>query len=109
MYNNYIKKLNPAIPYKGGEMSIQASEFHYSVPKADEGPYSHVEIAVFHKDSDTESGRVTDELFEGHEDSQLDKDPVYAYVPVTKLIMALKKDGYSDINVAGILERLEKC
>ena len=106
--NNNMKKLNPAIPYKGGEISIQASEFHYSVPKADKRPYSAVEIAVFHKDSDEDSGRVVEELFEGHEDSPYIDDgaPVYCYVPVTKLIMALKKDGYSDINVAGILERL---
>ena len=100
-----MKKLNSAIPYKGGEISIQASEFHYSVPKADKGPYSAVEIAVFHKDSDTESGRTTEELFEGHEDGGGD-DPVYGFVPITKLVTALKRDGYSDINVAGILERL---
>ena len=51
-------------------MSIQASEYHYSVPKADNDA------------------------------------PVYGYVPITKLVMALRKDGYSDINVAGILERI---
>ena len=101
-----MKKLNTPIPYNGGEMSIQASKFHYSVPKADKGPYSHVEIAVFHKDGDEASGRVVEQLFEGHEDSTVDGAPVYYHVPVTKLVTALKKDGYSDINVAGILERL---
>ena len=101
-----IKPLNNAIPYNGGEMSIQASKFHYSIPKADKGPYSHVEIAVFHKDGDEASGRVVEQLFEGHEDSTVDGAPVYYHVPVTKLVMALKKDGYSDINVAGILDRL---
>lgn len=101
-----MKKLNPPIPYKGGEMSIQASEFHYSIPKKDKGPYSAVEIAVFHKDHD---GRTTEDLFKGHEDSYGTTDdyaPVYGYVPITKLVTALKKDGYSDINVAGILERI---
>ena len=101
-----MKKLNPAIPYNGGEMSVQASEFHYSVPKADKGPYSAVEIAVFNREGE----RTTEELFKGHEDG-IGDDPVYGYVPVTKLVMALKKDGYSDINVAGILERIDgvKC
>ena len=82
---------------------IQASEFHYSIPKKDKGPYSAVEIAVFHKDHD---GRTTEDLFKGHEDSSTDDAPVYGYVPITKLVTALKKDGYSDINVAGILERI---
>ena len=100
--NKNMKKLNPAIPYNGGEISIQASEFHYSVPKADKGPYSAVEIAVFRRDG---GGRTTEELFEGHEDGGGD-DPVYGFVPITKLVTALKRDGYSDINVAGILERL---
>jgi len=82
-------------------MSIQASEYHYSVPKADKGPYSAVEIAVFNLKDDREK----EIIFKGHEDGG-DDAPVYGYVPITKLMMALKRDGYSDINVAGILERL---
>ena len=99
-YNIDMKKLNPAIPYNGGEISIQASEHHYCIPKQDEGPYSAFEIAVFNRKGD----RIVEDAFKGHEDG--DDAPVYGFVPVTKLIMALKKDGYSDINVAGILERL---
>ena len=95
-----MKPLNNAIPYNGGLMSIQASEYHYSVPKKDEGPYSAFEIAVFNLKGD----RVREDQFKGHEDG--DDAPVYGYVPVTKLVMALKNDGYSDINVAGILDRL---
>ena len=96
-----MKKLNHAIPYKGGLMSIQASEYHYSVPKADKGPYSAVELAEFNLKDD----RVKEDIFKGHEDGG-DDAPVYGYVPITKLVMALRKDGYSDINVAGILERI---
>ena len=83
-------------------MSIQGSQYHYSVPKADKGPYSAVEIAVFNLEDD----RVKEDIFKGHEDGG-DNAPVYGYVPITKLVMALRKDGYSDINVAGILERLD--
>lgn len=98
-----MKKLNHAIPYKDGEISIQASEFHYSIPKKDEGPYSAVEIAVFNRDGE----RIVEDAFKGHEDSTTgDYAPVYGYVPITKLVMALKEDGYTDLNMVGILDRL---
>ena len=99
-YNNSMKNLNHAIPYKDGEISIQASQHHYCIPKQDEGPYSAFEIAVFNRKGE----RVVEDAFKGHEDG--DDAPVYGFVPVTKLIMALKEDGYSDLNMVGILERL---
>ena len=100
-----MKKLNHPIPYNGGVMSIQASEYHYCIPKTEQGPYSAVEIAVF----DRLGKRTTEDFFKDYADDSTVSDPVYAYVPITQLVLALKKDGYSDINVAGILERLEKC
>ena len=95
-----MKNLNHAIPYRDGEISIQASQHHYCIPKQDEGPYSAFEIAVFNRKGD----RIVEDAFKGHEDG--DDAPVYGFVPVTKLIMALKEDGYSDLNMVGILDRL---
>lgn len=95
-----MKPLNNAIPFRDGLISIQASQYHYCIPKQDEGPYSAFEVAVFNRDGD----RIVEDQFKGHEDG--DDAPVYGFVPVTKLIIALKEDGYSDLNMVGILDRL---
>ena len=92
------------IPFRDGEISIQASEFHYCYPKDDEGPYSQVEVAVFDK-----NGR---RVREGNPDMlqewpTYDK-PIYAYVPVYRVIDLLKDDGYTGENIYGIFRRLEQ-
>ena len=92
------------IPYKDGEISIQASEFHYCCPKDDEGPYTQVEVAVFDKNG----FRVReDKLLEWADDPTYDK-PIYAYVPVYRVTDLLKDDGYTGENIYGIFRRLEQ-
>jgi len=99
-----MKNLNAPIPYKYGEISIQASEYHYCYPKDDDGPYTQVEVAVF----DDKGFRVKEDLFkEWADDPEYDK-PIYAYVPYGTVIDALKKDGYTDQNIYGIFHRLEQ-
>ena len=99
-----MKDLNAPIPYKDGEMSIQASEFHYCYPKDDNGPYTQVEVAVFDKNG----FRVREDLLkEWADDATYDK-PIYAYVPYGRVIELLKNDGYTDENISGIFKRLEQ-
>ena len=98
-----MKELNNAIPYKDGEMSIQASEFHYCYPKDDKGPYSQVEVAVFDKDGE----RTKEDALKDHADDKDSDQPVYGYVPYGLVTDLLKKDGYTDENIWGIFKRLE--
>ena len=103
-FDNDMKDLNMPIPYKGGEMSIQASEHHYCYPKDDEGPYTQVEVAVFDKNG----FRVREDLLKEWADDPTYDKPIYAYVPAGRVIDALKKDGYTDENIYGIFKRLEQ-
>jgi uncharacterized membrane protein len=102
-FDDGMKKLNNPIPYKDGEISIQASEFHYCYPKDDEGPYTQVEVAVFDKDGE----RTRENMLKEWADDQHSDEPVYAYVPVGRVIELLKDDGYTDENIHGIFKRLE--
>ena len=97
-----MKELNNAIPYKDGEMSIQASEFHYCYPKNDKGPYTQVEVAVFDKDGE----RTKEDALKDYADDKDSNEPVYGYVPYGTVIDLLKKDGYTDENIYGIFRRL---
>ena len=97
-----MKELNSLIPYKDGEISIQGSEFHYCHPKNDKGPYSAFEVAVF----DKSGNRVKEDLFKEDADDKNVPDPVYGWVTVSTLVRALKKDGYNELNIIGILERV---
>ena len=40
-----LKQKNYPIPFRGGELSIQANEGAYCTPRSDYGPYSSVEVA----------------------------------------------------------------
>ena len=99
-----LKKLNNAIPYKDGEMSIQASEFHYCYPKNDKGPYTQVEVAVFDKDGERTKEEAIRQWADCVDD---DHQPVYGYVPYGRVVELLKSDGYTDENISGIFKRLE--
>jgi len=97
-----MKKLSERISYKDGEMSIQASEYHYCHPKKDEGPYELYEVAVFNK-----AGKMTKEdLFEHFADDSYSDKPVYAYVPEALIAEVLKDDGYFQDSIDGIFERI---
>ena len=102
-FNNGMKKPIAPIPYDGGEMSIQASEFHYCYPKSDEGPYEQFEVAVFNK----KGKRVVCNYLEHYADDKTSDSPIYAYVPAGKIAWALLKDGYSDDNIVGIFDRVD--
>jgi hypothetical protein len=103
-FNNSMKDINPTIPYKDGEISIQGSEFHYCSPKDDYGPYTQVEVAVF----DSKGNRVReDAIKQWAEDADDDHQPNYGFVPYGRVVELLKKDGYTDENVSGIFQRLE--
>jgi hypothetical protein len=89
-----FKELNPAVPFRGGKISIQASEFHYSTPKNDKGPYSQYEVGAW----DTDGHWL--KLPELREDNQ---DTVYGYIDKDKVVSLLKSDGYSDNQIKNIL------
>lgn len=99
-----MKELNHPIPYKDGEISIQASEFHYCYPKDNDGPYSQVEVAVFDKDGN----RVREDMFLEWADDKDSNEPVYGYVPVYRVNQLLSDDGYTHENIKGIYKRLEQ-
>ncbi len=100
------KDLNDRVPFKDGEISIQASEYHYCFPKDNEGPYEQFEVAVFDK-----KGKMTKEddyelsLFA---DDKFSEYPVYAYVPEKVLKKVLLDDGYTEENVKGMFKRFNK-
>lgn len=99
--------MNTHIPYREGTISIQASEYHYCYPKNDKGPYSQVEVAVFDKLGNMVREGKPDMLEEWLDDHNSSK-PVYAYVPVGRVIELLKDDGYTNENIYGIFYRLER-
>ena len=99
-----MKAINPTIPYKDGEISIQGSEFHYCYPKNNKGPYTQVEVAVFNKDGERTKEDAIRQWADCIDD---DHQPVYGYVPDGRVVELLKSDGYTDENVYGIFNRLE--
>ena len=98
-----MKDLTAPIPYNGGVISIQASEFHYCFPKDDEGPYEQFEVAVF----DKKGKRTKCSYFDHYADDITSDEPIYAYVPAGTIAWALLKDGYSDDNIVGIFNRID--
>tara|TARA_E500000178_G_scaffold284540_1_gene285771 strand:+ start:22937 stop:23266 length:330 start_codon:yes stop_codon:yes gene_type:complete len=100
---NRIKKSNYPIPFRGGELSIQADKHAYCIPKSNYGPYSHVEVAFF--DEDTGDMILIQEL-KDRADNPEGKCIVHGYVPVERVKELLKDDGYNDKNIKGIFERI---
>lgn len=70
-----MKKLNPTITcYDGTNLSVQASEFHYSTPRDDFGPYSEIEVGF--------PTKVPTPFLSYAEDKETPLRTVYPYVPV---------------------------
>ena len=46
-----MKPQNPSVDFRGGQLSIQASEYNYCHPKHDHGPYTCFEVAYLVNDS----------------------------------------------------------
>ena len=72
---SYVKERNPRfICMDGFSISIQASRGHYSTPRNDTGPYTHVECAY-------PSMPVSDAMKEYADDSSR-YDTIYVNVPI---------------------------
>lgn len=71
----------------GGTVSIQASEFHYCIPRNDIGPYSHVEVG-FPRDC-----VISNEMLAFAEDSDRPEHTVYAYTPVAVVKKFIEDNG----------------
>ena len=69
----------------GFTMSVQASEYHYCIPRNNDGPWTHVEVGF---PSDRE-----ELLMPYAEDSEHPTETVYAYVPVEVVEKVIEKHG----------------
>ena len=79
----------------GGKVSIQASRTHYSEPRNDEGPYTHVEIGY-----PTRETRIPKSLIRFEETSQNGQgedfnpyDTIYPYVPASVVRKLIQMNG----------------
>lgn len=64
-------------------LSIQASKFHYSIPKEniDADKYTHFELAIVYKDKITKDTEILNNFNRKSELLEYKKGPIYAYVP----------------------------
>ena len=84
----HISMLNvrPRFECKDGfSVSIQASEFAYSTPRSNIGPYSHVELGY--------PSEKVDEWMEYAEDEDDPTETVYPYIPVELVEQVLEQHG----------------
>tara|TARA_A100001515_G_C4553556_1_gene204254 strand:+ start:149 stop:427 length:279 start_codon:yes stop_codon:yes gene_type:complete len=86
------KPLNPLIPFKDGDLSVQASEFHYCTPRHNKGPYYNYEVAYFRcgKFSELRELGMTD-------------DQVYANVSKADVFNLLETEGYTPSQIKKLL------
>lgn len=80
-------RLHPKIACKDGFiMSVQASQYHYCLPRADHAyPYFSVEIGY--------PSAVDDLILEYAEDQKHPTDTVYPYVPIDVVNQVVDKHG----------------
>ena len=76
MYGRVKDKNIRIICNDGESLSIQAHKEAYCTPRANKGPYTHLEVGY-------PSVKPPDSMMEFCEDSDKPTDTVYAYVPVT--------------------------
>ena len=107
-----LKRLNHPVPFRGGELSIQANEHAYCIPKSDKGPYTCVEVAHFSEDTGdmvliTElADRADGDGGEGGEGCK-GTSVVHGYVDVTRVKELLRGDGYTEQNIKSIFDRID--
>ena len=80
--------VSPLVCRDGFEMSVQASEFHYSSPRVNEGPWTEFECGFPNK--------PVPELRQWREalqDDASDEDCVFAYVPWVAVMLTIEKHG----------------
>jgi len=70
---------------RGLVLSVQASGFHYSVPRRNTGPYRRVEVGF--------PNRKIRELLRYAEGRKRPKDTVYGWVPVAVVEKVIRKYG----------------
>lgn len=74
----------------GTTLSIQASQFHYSTPRRDEGPYTAMEVGYI---SDPKDERITPpDAWREYSDGEFPSD-VYGYVPVELIDQFIEAHG----------------
>lgn len=84
LHKQQAKRINCV---NGTQLSVQASRTHYSVPKSNYGPYSHVEVGAWNPT-----------IYEGWE-QYLDSEPnedgftVYARVPIKTVAQFIDQCG----------------
>jgi len=78
-FNYFYKDLAPVVKCKDGTtVSIQASQYHYSTPREDYGPYTEVEV-----------WRATAEVTE----FEYSDDEPSAYVPIEQVVQFIDNHG----------------
>ena len=92
-YRNTLPR-NPSVKFRDGQLSIQASSFHYCHPKHDHGPYTCVEVAYMVGDDFQKIPELVD-----------DGDDVYGYVDIKQVIALLIDEGYTEKEIVSILPR----
>ena len=95
------KPINTLIQFRGGELSIQASEIHYCDPQSDSGPYHTFEVA-FITAGDVKTIPEFDKYAQG-EDCY--PSLIYPYVPVVDIVYLLTSEGYTLYEINKILPR----
>ena len=93
-YINKLKPQNPAVKFRDGRLSIQASSYNYCHPKHDHGPYTCFEVAYLVNDS-----------FEKIPELPSNGDDVYGYVDIKDVVSLLLSEGYTKTQILGILPR----
>lgn len=89
-----MKPTNPAVKFRSGQLSIQASEFHYCHPKHNKGPYFSYELAYF-EDATDHFGKIPE--------LEPNDDQVYGYVNKDIVISLLESEGYTPSQIKDIL------
>lgn len=95
-YASAIKPQNPAVKFRNGKISIQASSYSYCYPKHDHGPYSCFEVAYLEGPSES-FGKIPELPPSG--------DDVYGYVDIKDVISLLIGEGYNKKQILEILPR----
>jgi hypothetical protein len=82
-----MKQPNPQIMCKDGtQVSVQASQFHYCIPRNDTGPYTKVEVGF-------PTVAPTQRLKDFAEDAEYLTETVYGYVPLDVVQEFLDEHG----------------
>ena len=99
-----LKRKNYPIPFRGGELSIQANEGAYCTQRSNYGPYVSVEVAHINEAGDM---ILIPELKDQADDFAGDTSVVHGWVSVERIKELLKSDGYTEEDIKGIFNRID--